>query len=544
MLFIWTLSILLLIHIGVALWFVLRAKRWIEAMLAIIVLASLWVVLSLAALRIFIAPQSVWNDARLGEVIATLKHYPLYIEPGHGPILSYKYGPLGAITYLPAGLLAHTPTGQILLGSLLTSIYFYLPIIWVIRRAAPHAPLLNQIAAFACFAAVVHNSFTLADPSSWIHTDAPALGFAACSMALALDRSGEKRSKLSQIGMVLFAVLAVWTKQTVAPILLVLPLWTLLTRSKREALFDAICLIGLLAVVSVVFVDSFDSSAMGYYMFTEPAHHPWQYGGHTAALLKVAGMIFWQVWPIALLLIAAVALRAKNQVRPMRAWLIEHQWMLAVLFALVLSPSALFGWLKAGGAGNNAALITYFLLLAAVSALAQLELPRFAANWTDAALVAQLIVVLTVAQFAARAFFDDYRLDSEVAQAIQPYQNDSELAYQYEKSHPGDVYFPWNVEASLLASNKLYDFDFGVHDRILAGNSPKPVELQAGLPANMRAIAYPPQLVPSLDMLKLLPQYRQPMHIPGLQGFIVFGRSPSPSHVVETHPPLQVSFSR
>jgi hypothetical protein len=544
--FIWTVSILLAIHLGIAVVLVRRAQRWMEAVFAIIVLGSLWVVLSLAAVRIFIAPQSVWNDARLGEVIATLKHYPLYIEPGTGPILSYKYGPIGAFAYLLAGL-AKTPTGQILLGSLLTSLYFYLPVVWVIRRAAGKAQVLNQIAAFTCFAAVVHNSYTLSSPSSWIHTDAPALGFAACSLALALNRPGSKRSNLDRIGMALFAVLAAWAKQTVAPILVVLPIWTLLTQGRREATRDAACILLFLAVASVALVDSFNSSAMHYYMLTEPEHHPWQYGGHEAAVATIAVMILRQVWPIALLLTAVVGLQADPNSGATRAsvrtWLNQHGWALAVLYAFILAPSALFGWLKAGGAENNAALITYFLLIAAISALAQFQLPRFVAKRPDARIIAQAMIVLLVAQFSVRAFFDDYQFDAELAQAMQPAQNDSEMAYLYEKAHPGDVYFPWNVEASLLASNKLYDFDYGVHDRILAGNAPNAAELKIGLPANMRAIAYPPQVVPSLDMLQLLAQYRKPLHIPGLQGFIVYGIVAPPPHPVDDKRPLQVSLS-
>jgi hypothetical protein len=95
-----------------------------------------------------------------------------------------------------------------------------------------------------------------------------------------------------------------------------------------------------------------------------------------------------------------------------------------------------------------------------------------------------------------------------------------------------------------VASHKLYDFDFGVHDRILAGNGPKPAELKAGLPANMRAIAYPPQVVPSLDMLSLLPQYRQPIHIQGLQGFIVYGLSTIAPHPSIASVPFQDSINK
>lgn len=544
MLVIWILLILLVVCAACATIFVRRSRGWIDASLAMIVFASLWVVLSLATIRLFTAPQSVWNDARLAEVVATLKHYPLYLAPRDGPIRSYKYGPLGAAAYLPAGIFANTPTNQILLGSLLTAIYFFLPVIWVIRRAAPHAPPLMQIAAFACFAAMVHNSYTLAVPSFWIHTDAPALGLAACSIALALYPRDKKYVTLNRIGSALCAVLAFWTKQTVAPILLVLPLWSLLTNGRRQALRDALYLLILFAIVSIICVNSFDAHAMEYYMYSEPSHHLWETADNKAKVAFVAWLIVRHTWLTLSLLIAVLLLRVPQKIRPMSSWLNQNRWMLPVMFAIVLAPSALFGWVKPGGASNNAALITYFLLIAAVSALADFEFPRFIAHWPEAKVIGQAMVVLVVAEIATRAFFGDFSLGSQFVQAMHPNQNDSEIAFRYERAHPGDVYFPWNLEASLLASGKLYDFDYGVHDRILAGDPPGPSELRAGLPTNMRAIAYPPQLVPSLDMLGLLPEYRQVLHIPGLEGFIVYGRTLPPAHLGKAGPKLQVSLAK
>jgi hypothetical protein len=45
-------------------------------------------------------------------------------------------------------------------------------------------------------------------------------------------------------------------------------------------------------------------------------------------------------------------------------------------------------------------------------------------------------------------------------------------------------------------------------------------------------------------MLNLLPQYREPMHIQGLQGFIVYGLSTIPQHQSGSSVPLQVSLNK
>jgi hypothetical protein len=184
-----------------------------------------------------------------------------------------------------------------------------------------------------------------------------------------------------------------------------------------------------------------------------------------------------------------------------------------------MAPTAFLAWIKAGGESNNASGVTYFLLLAACSALAGVR---------HNAILAKAIVVLLAANLTARAFFADAQLDWRLNVARDPWKNSTELAVRYEREHPGEVYFPWNLQASLVGSGKLYHFDYAVHDRIISGYAPSEEEIRAHLPPNMRAIAYPPAIVPTMKMLSLLKEYDRPIRIPELPGFVIFGRKEQP----------------
>ena len=59
------------------------------------------------------------------------------------------------------------------------------------------------------------------------------------------------------------------------PIILVIPLTSLLLRGRRAAMADAVLILGLVLALGAIFVCIFDPRAMWFEMLLEPSLHPW-----------------------------------------------------------------------------------------------------------------------------------------------------------------------------------------------------------------------------------------------------------------------------
>lgn len=98
-------------------------------------------------------------------------------------------------------------------------------------------------------------------------------------------------------------------------------------------------------------------------------------------------------------------------------------------------------------------------------------------------------------------------MQDSLYKASHVHRNVAETDFQFERTHPGEVYFPWDPLAALMASGKLYHFDYGVEDRILAGFPPSDEQLHAWIPANAQWIALPPEPCASFVMQSRLPEF-------------------------------------
>ena len=266
------LSILFIAHLILACLLMRRNRGAIARLCVGIVVLSLFAGVGLTLVRVFIVPREAWNDARLAQTTGMLKGYPLYVRPGMGPIGCFLYGPFGAIAYIPAALASKSPTIDMLLGSGIAVLCFFLPAAWFIRQTAPGVSTIARIAAFSCFVAIVHNSGTLAFTSNWIHVDPPALGLAACALTLTIHRRGaQMRHRLLAA---LCAAMAIWSKQTLLPLLVALPLVGFFLRGWRAAVLDALMILGFVVAFGVLFVLIFDPRAMLFEMVIEPSRDP------------------------------------------------------------------------------------------------------------------------------------------------------------------------------------------------------------------------------------------------------------------------------
>jgi hypothetical protein len=149
--------------------------------------------------------------------------------------------------------------------------------------------------------------------------------------------------------------------------------------------------------------------------------------------------------------------------------------------ALALLPVGILTSLKVG-AETNSIHSYYFAVAAAAAAATSLAAARQRRYSPAIFLVAA--GCLAAAPFVVRARRDGnaptLRWDS------------NEAAFEFERARPGEVYFPWDPLAALLAENRFYHFEYGVIDRMYAGIRPSDEQLREGLPPRLRLMIYPP----------------------------------------------------
>jgi hypothetical protein len=102
------------------------------------------------------------------------------------------------------------------------------------------------------------------------------------------------------------------------------------------------------------------------------------------------------------------------------------------------------------------------------------------------------------------------------------WRNDPQLAYDFAVQHPGEVYYPWQPLATLLAEGRLYHFDYALMDRFIGGYEPTPEHLRANLPPRMRWIAANGRVW----TFHYFPEFSQEVQLPELPGWVVRTRPP------------------
>jgi hypothetical protein len=432
-------------------------------------------------------PASDMNASHVATSVALARGWRIYLgSRDDGPILDFMYGPLTAIAFLPSTL-ASSLSAMLLVGGLLTLVYFFGPMAWLHlgSRAGPAA----GAAGLACFALLVFRDPALSYSGFYIHADAPALGLAACACKLLLV-SRERASSLAHVGSAACAVLAAWTKQTAAPIVLALPLWVLLADGGRAALRYTASLALVGSIVALVFAVSFGVEPLVFNMLVLPSRHPWH---DEATHGKLGTALFWlrilavqNRWPAALL--AAAALLGASGARGLRAWCGANPWTLLLLTGLLMVPTSVMGSAKVGGYLNSHSFASYFLLGAATLGLTEAARAGARSSRLAKAALAGLALALAASDIVDRSRYEALRV--AIGRLGSWSDNPQTAAYEFARAHPGEVYLPWNPLASLLADGVLYHSDFGIWDRELAGQPPADDLWRQHLPPRMRFVAF------------------------------------------------------
>ena len=169
-----------------------------------------------------------WNDPRLARGIALWYGYSLY--PGRDsrmPIIGTMHGPLPHLLYSSLVILKN-PTLLLLAACLLSCLLYFGAVLWLHLRAG--WSLASAYGFFACAALL------LASPGArfsglTVHVD--ALAMCCVMLAAGLIAREEPPQAGTLTASAILAMLAVASKQTMAPVAIALPCFVLMVEGKR-----------------------------------------------------------------------------------------------------------------------------------------------------------------------------------------------------------------------------------------------------------------------------------------------------------------------
>jgi hypothetical protein len=466
-------------------------ERCAAASLPLTALVVLWSWLTTIGIDPVVVP---WSAARLAPAMGLKYGYKLYSPPRSGPATGWIYPPVATLAYFPATLIPD-PTGAVVAGRLLSLFYFFAPVAWLFlteRTDRIRSGGLTGAVLFCAFALLAHESRPLRYCSTEIHADAPALGLAALATGL-LARARPADRPWRQAAALLLASLSVWTKQLTAPVILVvLPLWAYLSGGLKGLLQYLAMAVAIGLGVSTWLLAAFDARATVFNVFQVPLLHPQRVESLVEAVRVAIDLQHREILLLLVLSTGAIGLltlRGRDRVH--RGELASETWLLFLLVAIAEFPISGLAYLKVGGDDNNLGFMLYFLTIASLLMHGRLMAPKRAlsgpSDRTTASLrgifVLNLILTLLGAQQTAVSF----------ARTGTTWQQEQQAALRYINGHRGEVYFPWNPLEHLVVEGRLYHFEYGVFDRILAGYPLTGEHFLKHIPTNTRLVCYPPR---------------------------------------------------
>lgn len=503
-----------------------RIRHPLDRILA--VLAPMGVVAILVHLIEALAsgPELEMNASRVANAVAMARGHDIFLTVDQGPLLDFMYGPMFVVAYTPAALAA-SATGAIWIGVVLSLLFVLVPFAILAFRYPGQPSRLTASVAVVCFGLLCTWDSGLWWVAWHIMADAPALALAGSACAGLLSCRGTPSTR-RLIVVSLCAALAVWSKQTMAPLVLALPLYAWM-RSDLRAALRFVGILGITGlVVSLVFVLWLGFDDLLFNLFLVPGGHPWKgslTGGSrlqdaVVSLRRMAGI----AGPAALAAVAIAATSIRSGV-PLRQWIREHPWTGLAWVALLMVPTCVMAGAKIGGEANVYAISTYFLTGAVVLGLAQ-------ATTTDAIQVRTASRMLLAAVLLFGVGMEMLRpqrylaLRTAVEQLRHWHDNPQERAVAFARAHPDEVHFIGNPLIGLYSDGRLYSDMFGRYDRELAGYRPKPELMLQYAPPKLRYLAsranFPWFTKPS--MFPEYPNFTKPVAVAELPDHVVWER--------------------
>jgi hypothetical protein len=515
------LGLALLIGLGI---FLKRRERsvldrWMTASLPLF-----GVIVAASIVKVFLdAPNRKWNPIRLAPPIGLVHGYTLYYPPETGPVTGNIYAPFSSIAYLPAAL-ASSPTGMVAIGTMLSLFFYSAPVLCLcIRRENiprdPSTALARGYSLLLLPLITFSQMKSLGYSAGFIHADAPALGLAGAACAVVYTDMSHRWNTL--LFSALLAMLSVWSKQVMAPLLVAIPLWLLLADGAKVCLRYGVALLLAGGLTVVIFLTLFDARALWFNVVTIPSHHPRR---SDFSLLSAAFEFQELSFQIALLIafgaLFPLALRT-TRVPGISSWFAQNRWSLFVVAGLLVLPTSLIGRVKVGGDANALSFALYLLLLAACLMLREgVAAPAVEALKTG-------MRVLAVVSIAGTGLLLVQEQCERYLNLARRQPNDLEVVHIYLQNHPGEAYFPWNPLGHLLVDGQYYHFDYGLYDRELAGFPLSEEHVRQHVPPGARRVCFPPDRNFEYVM-KYLKEYSRRVEIDQLPGFICYERESQP----------------
>jgi len=325
-----------------------------------------------------------WNPPRIAPIASMFAGYPHYHGPEVGPVLNTIYPPMSSLAYFPVGL-ATTTFQATIITAIIGGIAFYLPVALLLFsfRSPEKGGWLPSFYATLFFLMVGTTSYALRGSAFFQPVDPIALGLSALA-GLALFRyiATEPHSRRLLSVSAVCAVLAVWSKQTMAPIGLALPTFLLAACGWQHcrAYLVRLALFGI--ALSLLFLLVFPVDEMIFNIWTLPSAHPFRSDRYpfiyAVEFLRSSRETFF-VLPLALAAIGAVGYLNRQTVGlSWRRSLAEHPWLLFAWIALLQLPTSYLGFMKEGGRANSFTPVLYFItIVASVSLLGSRAFPSF-----------------------------------------------------------------------------------------------------------------------------------------------------------------------
>lgn len=474
--------------------------------------------------KILSEPLWHWNAHRLAWAFSLMHGYKLYYPADSGPMLSLLAGPLQPLTYLPATLV-NSPMLALIFASFISVCFYFLPVLWlhIGKNLLDPRKLLFILYAFLCFCLFTFISPALTYSAFAVYADAPALGFGAVSCAILCYRR-HKESIPSLMLSALFSVFAVWTKQTLIPLLFALPAYVLLTDGYRCFKRYMLCLCFSAVAVSALFLWVFNAQNLLFNMVTVPSRTPWTFSANRIiALLTATYHLIKECFLFAVILIFYSVYQlsvSSNVPNKLKAWLSSNHWTMLAIVSLFMVPTSVLGRVRLGGDVNTLSPTVYFLVAAVTLALI-----KFTSGLPSSTRLMQKVAKFLLVLLITGLIYVNVPKFSAVRTVDNLSSNEQKVAYEYAKNHRGEVYFPTNPLSSLLAEGKLYHHARGLLERERSGFRVSAEHFQAHIPTNIRLVAFQShQSSTGKYVLNYLPEFSKRVTIDELPGWIVYVR--------------------
>jgi hypothetical protein len=482
-----------------------------------------------------------WNGIRLSRALALVGGYDLYTPADSGVIAGLIYGPVGYFFYTPA-VVWGSPVPAIITGCLIS----------VLITLGPAALLLSDhriigearpwvMTVFTVL--VLHFYASSATPGVWmVHTDASAIGLTCLALYFTLQHPAGRPFSWNLVAVGLSASLAVWAKQTTAPILIIPFAYLLLRRCRGGALWVLTLTLAFAGLFAAVFSALYGFDDLRLTVLEVPSRHP-RFPGVLVSDWRVITDFMEMLYLLGVVIVGS-SIIAKRSVQETKSAVGARilarcsafvpdwtAWPLVCATGLALLPMSMLGRMKSGGTANNFGLTDYFLALGIALLFLRLAArSEFRQGTARRALQVSLLLLLVVMGVRTTA-----SLLLTGREIVAQWPAPDWLAYDYIRKQPGTTYFPWQPLAHLLGEGRYFHTAWGVMERDLAGFLVSEEHFREHLPENLQRLAAQPgnslfNAVQSRQWdhypLPRLPEFRCRLVEPLLPGWMVLEKGP------------------